>query len=159
MVRFGEHHIDEIDPWSAYGVPATLLLSAVRLLALLGLPQTLFNLVGLVAFNAFGGDRVVLKNSPLLAPFVCVRVVTRGLYPRLVRETVARNLETLARVGFENFVLQVVTDTHIGVAADGDKRVMETVVPSTYRTKTGALNKSRALQYCLEVRRRRRTPL
>ena len=26
----------------------------------------------------------------------------------------------------------------------------ETVVPSSYRTKTGALNKSRALQYCLE---------
>ena len=31
-----------------------------------------------------------------------------------------------------------------------DKRVMETVVDSTYKTKTGALNKARALQYCLE---------
>ncbi len=33
---------------------------------------------------------------------------------------------------------------------DGRSRVQETVVPATYRTKTGALNKSRALQYCLE---------
>ena len=31
-----------------------------------------------------------------------------------------------------------------------DKRIQEIVVPSTYRSKTGALNKSRALQYCLE---------
>ena len=31
-----------------------------------------------------------------------------------------------------------------------DKRVMETVVDSTYKCKSGALNKARALQFCLE---------
>ena len=43
---------------------------------------------------------------------------------------------------------QVVTDQAIHLAQD--KRVMETVVDSTYQTKSGALNKARALQYCLE---------
>ena len=30
------------------------------------------------------------------------------------------------------------------------KKVQEIVVPKTYRSKSGALNKSRALQFCLE---------
>ena len=42
----------------------------------------------------------------------------------------------------------MVTDQAIHLAQD--KRVMETVVDSTYQTKSGALNKARALQYCLE---------
>ena len=44
--------------------------------------------------------------------------------------------------------MQVVTDQAIHLT--GDKRVIETVVDSTYQTKSGALNKARALQYCLE---------
>ncbi len=145
-----DSQVDNVDPWSAYGVLATLILSAIRLLPLLAVPQLVFNLIGLMRFNAFA-DRVTLKSSPLLAPFICVRVVTRGMYPNLVRQTVSKNLETLADAGFENFVYEVVTDTPVNLAADGSKRVKETVVPSTYKTKTGALNKSRALQYCLEV--------
>jgi egghead protein (zeste-white 4 protein) len=43
---------------------------------------------------------------------------------------------------------KVVTDQAIHLT--GDKRVIETVVDSTYQTKSGALNKARALQYCLE---------
>ena len=43
--------------------------------------------------------------------------------------------------------LQVVTDNPIDLAKD--KRIIETVVPSSYQTKSGALNKARALQYCL----------
>ena len=45
-------------------------------------------------------------------------------------------------------IFQVVTDHPIHLS--GDKRIMETVVDSTYKTKSGALNKARALQYCLE---------
>jgi hypothetical protein len=44
--------------------------------SLLALPQTLFNLIGLVLYDAFP-DNVSLNNSPLLSPFICVRVVTR----------------------------------------------------------------------------------
>jgi len=44
--------------------------------------------------------------------------------------------------------VQVVTDKPVGLSPD--RRVREVVVPTSYRTKTGALFKSRALQYCLE---------
>ena len=55
--------------------------------------------------------------------------------------------------GWHNFdstfhQLQVVTDHPIHLT--GDKRILETVVDSTYKTKSGALNKARALQFCLE---------
>ena len=43
---------------------------------------------------------------------------------------------------------QVVTDTAINLKTE--KRVLETLVDSTYKTKSGALNKARALQFCLE---------
>lgn len=36
------------------------------------------------------------------------------------------------------------------IATTDNKRIIETVVPASYRTKSGALNKSRALQFCLE---------
>ena len=45
-------------------------------------------------------------------------------------------------------MIQVVTDNPINLTAE--KRVMETVVDSTYKCKSGALNKARALQFCLE---------
>jgi len=43
----------------------------------------------------------------------------------------------------------VVTDKAVNVE-DGNK-IRETVVPQEYQCKSGALNKARALQYCLEV--------
>ena len=48
-----------------------------------------------------------VKSSPLLSPFVCVRVVTRGLYPNLVKRTVAANMNTLLDTGLDNFMIQV----------------------------------------------------
>ena len=66
----------------------------------------LFNLYGLLRFNAFPPD-VRLRGSPLLAPLICVRVVTRGRYKALLRETVRKNLATLARAGVENYAFQV----------------------------------------------------
>jgi len=146
-IRFGEDPLDNIDPWSSYGTVLTIVLIVVRLLALLALPHTLCNLLGLATINTFP-EKPVYKSSPLLAPFICVRVVTRGLYPNLVKKTVKTNMNTLLDAGLENFTIQVVTDNPINLTAD--KRVMETIVDSTYKTKSGALNKARALQFCLE---------
>ena len=146
-IRFGEQPVDRIDPWTSYGSLLTIALIFVRLLSLLALPQTLCNLLGFLTLNTFP-EKPIFKSSPLLAPFICVRVVTRGLYPNLVRRTVKTNLETLLGTGLENFVIQVVTDNPINLRTE--KRVMETVVDSTYKTKSGALNKARALQFCLE---------
>ena len=77
-----------------------------RLLALLALPHTLCNMAGLVSINTFP-EKPVFKSSPLLAPFICIRVVTRGLYPNLVKKTVRTNLNTLLDAGLENFTIQV----------------------------------------------------
>lgn len=41
-------------------------------------------MLGLLLFNGFK-EKVQLKAAPLLAPFVCFRVVTRGDYPDLVK--------------------------------------------------------------------------
>ncbi|XP_064081594.1 beta-1,4-mannosyltransferase egh-like isoform X1 [Macrobrachium nipponense] len=137
------------DPPTSASYPplVTLLLQILRLLPLLALPQALFNFLGLICFNAFP-ERAKLKGSPLLAPFLCLRVVTRGDYPDLVRQNVNRNLTTCLRVGLEKFMIEVVTDKKIDLPEN--QRVRQVVVPSSYRPKSGALFKARALQYCLE---------
>uniref|UniRef100_A0A2P2I700 Beta-1,4-mannosyltransferase egh-like n=1 Tax=Hirondellea gigas TaxID=1518452 RepID=A0A2P2I700_9CRUS len=127
--------------------PLLLLLQLLRFLPILAFPQSLFNFLGLTCFNAFPA-RAKLKGSPLLAPFICLRVVTRGDYPDLVRSNVARNLETCQRVCMENYHFEVVTDIKIDLPEN--KRVRQLVVPTSYRTKSGAMFKARALQYCLE---------
>lgn len=69
----------ELDPWTEYGTAWTIFLYTIRFLTLMTLPQMLCNFFGLVMYNAFP-DKVVLKSSPLLAPFICIRVVTRGIF-------------------------------------------------------------------------------
>lgn len=146
-IRFGPDPYADLDPWAQYGNVPTVLLYVLRLLTLLTLPQVLFNFFGLICYNAFP-DKVVLKGSPILAPFLCIRVVTRGDFPDLVKANVLRNMNTCVDAGLENFLVEVVTDTAINLAQH--RRVREIVVPKEYKTKTGALFKSRALQYCLE---------
>ncbi|MPC78995.1 Beta-1,4-mannosyltransferase egh [Portunus trituberculatus] len=97
---------------AAYPPLVTLLFQLLRLLPLLALPQAVFNFLGFICFNAFP-ERAKLKGSPLLAPFLCLRVVTRGDYPDLVRTNVNRNLNTCLRVGLEKFMIEVVTDKKI----------------------------------------------
>lgn len=109
--------------------------------------QVIFNLLGLLLYNTFP-EKVVLKGSPLLAPFVCIRVVTRGDYPELVRANALRNMNTCLSVGMENFMIEVATDKPVHLAKHA--RMREVVVPTSYATKSGALFKARALQYCLE---------
>lgn len=135
------------DPWETYGIYGTIILYILRLLTLLTIPQVLCNFAGLVFFNTFPG-KVKLKGSPLLAPFICIRVVTRGDFPKLVKTNVSRNMNTCIDLGMENFMIEVVTDKALNLPKH--RRVREVVVPSEYKTKSGALFKSRALQYCLE---------
>lgn len=136
-----------IDPWENYGVFGALILYILRLLTLLTIPQVLCNFAGLTLFNAFPG-KIRLKSSPLLAPFICIRVVTRGDFPKLVKDNVNRNMNKCIDVGMENFMIEVVTDKAINLPKH--RKVREVVVPSDYQTKSGALFKARALQYCLE---------
>ncbi|XP_058443292.1 beta-1,4-mannosyltransferase egh [Malaya genurostris] len=146
-IKVNENSFVSIDPWEEYGTIPTLLLYTLRMLTFLTLPQVLFNFFGLVFYNAFP-EKVVLKGSPLLAPFICIRVVTRGDYPDLVKSNVMRNMNTCLDTGLENFLIEVVTDKAVNLPKH--RRTREIVVPKDYKTKTGAMFKSRALQYCLE---------
>lgn len=146
-IKINENSFTTIDPWAEYGQIPTIILYLLRLLTFLTLPQVLFNFCGLVFYNAFP-EKVVLKGSPLLAPFICIRIVTRGDFGDLVKVNVNRNMNTCLDTGLENFLIEVVTDKPINLAKH--RRIREIVVPKNYKTKTGALFKSRALQYCLE---------
>ncbi len=137
----------QFNPWQRYGLVWCSILYLLRILTFLPFPQVLFNFIGLTFYNAFP-DKVVLKGSPLLAPFICIRVVTRGDYPQLVRDNVARNMAKCSEAGLENFIMEVVTDKPIHLPVH--RRIREVVVPPSYKTKSGALFKARALQYCLE---------
>lgn len=138
---------DDFDPWVEYGFFITLFLYSIRYLTFLTVPQVLFNFLGLCLYNVFP-EKVTLKGSPLLAPFICFRVVTRGDYPDLVKSNIMRNMNTCLDTGLENFSIEIVTDKALNLAKH--RRVREVVVPTAYKTKSGALFKSRALQYCLE---------
>ena len=141
---------DDPDPWETYGVLVTVICILLRLLTLLAFPQTFLNFISLLIYDTFKG-KVQLKVAPQSAPFFAVRVVTRGLYPNLVEKTVRQNEETFLQVGCEDFAIEVVTDVPLNLPIyENSHRIREIVVPKDYQTSTGALNKSRALQYCWE---------
>lgn len=148
IIRFTWISDDSFDPVLKYGSFGTLILYLFRFISLLALPQCLFNFLGLTIYNAFP-DRVTLKYGLSNAPFVCIRVVTRGDFADLVKKNVERNLKTCLDVGLENFIIQVVTDKALHLPVS-ESKLRETIVPSTYTSSTGALYKARALQYCLE---------
>jgi egghead protein (zeste-white 4 protein) len=75
-------------------------------------------------------------------------VVTKGDFPQLVRNNILKNRNICEETGLEHFTFEVVTDKSISLVTS--KKVRELVVPEDYSTKSGALYKSRALQYCLE---------
>lgn len=93
------------DIFDAYGVVKGLILLVIRLVSLLAFPQTLLNFVSLLIFETFE-DKVKPRVSLASAPFFVVRVVTRGLYPKLVERNLKQNLETLYSLGCENFAIE-----------------------------------------------------
>lgn len=106
-------------------------------LILLSFPFTLLNILGLVFLNPFSEPtkRKIGDNIP----FVCFRVVTKGMYPKLVKETTFQNIEVCRRVGLKNFKFEIVTDKSVSVGKHQDIR--ETVVPDNYQTKNNALTR------------------
>ena len=66
----------------------------------------------------------------------------------MVRNNILKNQNICEETGLEHFTFEVVTDKSISLVTS--KKVRELVVPEDYSTKSGALYKSRALQYCLE---------
>lgn len=127
----------------------------LRLLVLLPLPQIICNFLGLTLFNAFPGEiksrQTNQDPTPGHAelPHFCFRVVTRGLFPELVKQNVRKNYSTCIGAGLSNFSIEVVTDKEVCLD-EMDQKIRQLVVPKSYTTSTGAMFKARALQYALE---------
>lgn len=148
FISFANNNIEsDIHPIRAYGFLGTIVLYIIRLTAFLPLPQVILNFCGLILYDAFP-KKVEFKRSLIDAPFLCLRVVTRGLYPRLVSRNLKRNLEICINVGLRNFIIEIVTDKSIYLPQN--EKVREIVVPAEYNTKHGSLFKARALHYCWE---------
>ena len=99
----------QFDPFVKYGYYFAWFLYLLRLVTLLSLPQFLCNFFGLVLYNAFPDD-VSPQETPLVVPFICIRTVTRGDFPDLIRRNVMRNIETCIEAGLQNYLFEVVTD-------------------------------------------------
>lgn len=153
------HYLDNINSqtksYERFGPIITIFLQIVQYIVLLPLPLVTFNFLGLILFNAFPGKIKIndkFKNLPTESvdlPHFCFRVVTRGLYPELVNGNVNKNFIICTESGLSNFSIEVVTDKEICLS-NMDNRVRQLVVPTMYKTSTGALFKARALQYALE---------
>ncbi|XP_046643232.1 beta-1,4-mannosyltransferase egh-like isoform X2 [Daphnia pulicaria] len=142
---------ETLSSWEQYGFFLAAVLYVTRFLTLLCLPLALFNFLGLVLFNAFPDQpktKIFSRRDHISVPFVCFRVVTKGDFPQLVRNNILKNRNICEETGLEHFTFEVVTDKSISLVTS--KKVRELVVPEDYATKSGALYKSRALQYCLE---------
>jgi beta-1,4-mannosyltransferase len=144
VLKAQSHHIEAELRYSFW---LRTFLITIKFLVLLGLPAVLCSFLGLLLYNTFP-EKVALKSSPLLAPFISFRVVTRGDFPSLVIENVMNHVDLCFAVGIKDFVIEVVTDKPINLPKH--RQIRQIVVPRDYRTKSGAMFKSRALQYCLE---------
>ena len=118
----------------------------IGVLICISLPFTLLNMVGIIFLNPFSEPPKRAIGDDV--PFICFRVVTKGMYPKLVKDTTLQNIEVCRRVGLKNFKFEIVTDKTVSIGKHQDIR--ETVVPEHYQTKNHALYKARALQWSLE---------
>ena len=104
--------LPEEDPFTKYGSFVAYFSIGIRLLSILIIPQMFMLALGLLLFD-IKQPRPELKCSPALAPFLCIRIVTRGLYPTLICQNIKNHLAVANRVGLENFVVEVVTDNEL----------------------------------------------
>lgn len=136
-----------LHPLESYGLLGCILLYSLRSIPYLSLPFGITNILGIVTMNTFPAPPT-LEAVKAKIPFLCFRVVTRGLYPDLVKTNVERNIKTCYKVGLDNFKFEVVTDNALNLPKSA--LVRELVVPNDYQTLKHSLFKARALQYCNE---------
>ncbi|KAL3889654.1 hypothetical protein ACJMK2_001988 [Sinanodonta woodiana] len=126
---------------------AFVILYFIRSIPYLSVPFAFTNIFGLVTMNLWP-TAPKLQVPRINIPILCFRVVTRGLFPNLVRSNVKRNIEVCYKAGLDNFKFEVVTDNPINLPKNA--LIRELVVPETYATRNKSMFKARALQYCLQ---------
>lgn len=127
------------DPFIVYGRFPTVLLYFLRFLNLFSLPMYFLDFLGHLIYNPFD-ENVELKRSSSEAPLLCFRIVTRGSFPNLVRETARKNLEICLTSQLSNFIIEIVTNEAIDGLLQHPK-LRQIVVPPNYETGSGALFK------------------
>lgn len=147
IVKTDNEDHSSINAIEDYGLVLTIFLYIFRLLSILPLPLSIFHACGLIMYDVFPQNSP-LRGSPLFAPFISVRIVTRGDFPELVCKNALRNMKVCLDLGLDKFMIEVVTDKALNIPKN--TRIREIVVPVDYRSSTNCLYKSRALQYALE---------
>lgn len=127
------------------GYILTFILYIPHITIYLGIPLAAVNIFGIILFNPFVSR--TSKIMPKGTPFLCFRVVTRGLFPNLVQQVTDNNVKIVLSLGIQNFNFEVVTDTPLHLKTS--HYVREIVVPTDYKTPNRTLFKARALHYCL----------
>ena len=140
-----ENHVLDYKSYVCYGL-------MLFFFCLIG-PQILMTLIGIVFLGPFNENKTKGNFIKSDLPFICIRVVTRGTYPQLVRENVVKNIDIVKACGIKDFVVEVVTDQPLNIEKwlnKYEQHFTETLVPVSYRSKLNTRKKARALQYCLE---------
>lgn len=136
---------DPIGPFVRYGNVAAYILLFLKAVHLsVTLPFLIFNVITTVFCDKRYNNRRIETTSKT----ICFRVVTRGMFPNLVKKNLEKNLSVLK--AFENlkYTYEILTDKEIEI--EKIERCSEILIPRNYKTKSGALFKARALQYALE---------
>ncbi|KAL3864736.1 hypothetical protein ACJMK2_006393 [Sinanodonta woodiana] len=135
------------DGVDTYGYVGFMFLFCFKMTPCLSLPFTVMNTIAL-SFTNLWPEPPQLDVHKSNIPNLCFRVVTRGLYKKLVIRTLEKNIETCLKTGLEKFNFEVVTDTPLDLSTS--MYIQEIVVPKEYTTKHNSQFKARALHYCLE---------
>ncbi|KAL3889655.1 hypothetical protein ACJMK2_001989 [Sinanodonta woodiana] len=134
-------------PVEWYGYSASVFLYLLRSIPYLSVPFAVTNILGFVTMNLWP-TAPKLQVSKTKIPFLCFRIVTRGLFPDLVKSNVKINIDVCYKAGLDNFKFEVVTDNPLNLPKSA--LIRELVVPETYVTRNNSFFKARALHYCLQ---------
>jgi hypothetical protein len=109
------------------------------MLALLSLPHNIQMLI----FSLFYRKEKLSRTSISFFPKVriCLRIVTRGDYPLMVKESVENILDLMKKFDFSNFLIEVLANKAIYLPRN--EKVREIVVPNDYTTLNGSKYKAR----------------
>jgi egghead protein (zeste-white 4 protein) len=125
-----------------------MLMTVLKWSWIIPLPYAVVNYFSFIRYPVYQKPRLPAA-AKRLGCRLYFRIVTRGLNPNLVAETVRQARCVLEGVlANDQWRIEVVTDHPLTVAT-ADGQVQSLLVPSNYRPPAGALYKARALHYAL----------
>lgn len=146
-LKFENLFIVPYNPIEIYGYFYSLTNYFFRTLSLiLILPISLYSIFGtLLCRKVYQSQTHHLDLDTKL----CIRVVTRGMFPELIKSNLEKHQNLLKSFEKLQYTYEIITDVLLGL--DKNIECYEVVVPKDYETKSGAKFKGRALQYAIEL--------